>query len=152
MIPGFIDSMIPRFHVIFGIFIREVGGCWLSPGIQNDEGQGWEYLTQKSSLFRTPQKAASECSRHRFFSDFGRFLDAFWSHLVAFFLEKTEMGKVCLDCAGAYGSHVRPSRKCNFLWILPVFFWCSSQGPFFYNFLGAKSAKASKMALKRVPL
>ncbi len=62
------------------------------------------------------------------------------------------MEKVCLDCAGVYGSHVRPSRKLHFFKILPLIFWCFSQGTFFMHFLGAAAAKASKMAPKRVTL
>ncbi len=34
------------------------------------------------------------------------------------------MQKVCLDCAGVYGSHMGPPRKLQFGWILRIFsFW-----------------------------
>ena len=60
------------------------------------------------------------------------------------------MKKVCFDCAGVYGSHVRPARKLHFLKILPLIFWCFPQGAFFMHFLGAAAAKASKSGPKRV--
>ncbi len=71
---------------------------------------------------------------------------------VFFFHNKIKMEKVCLDCAGVYGSHVRPSRKLHVFKMLPLIFWCFSQGPFFMHFLGAAAAKASKIVPKRVAL
>ena len=67
------------------------------------------------------------------------------------FLKNIEMEKVCLDCAGVSGSHVGPSRKLYLFGILPLIFWCFSQGPFFLHFLGAAAAKVSKMSPNRVP-
>ena len=50
---------------------------------------------------------------------------AVWGHF-SFFSTRIEMAKVCLDCAGVYGSHVPPSRKLhccgNFTSHLLVFF------------------------------
>ncbi len=70
---------------------------------------------------------------------------------MAVFVKNTEIEKVCLDCAGVHGLHDRPSIKLYFLGILPLIFWCFSQGPFFTHFLGAAAAKATKMGPKRVP-
>ncbi len=71
---------------------------------------------------------------------------------MAVFHKTIKMEKVCLDCAGVYGAHVRPSRKVHFFKIVPLIFWCFPQGTFFMHFLGAAAAKVSKMAPKRVPV
>ncbi len=48
---------MPPFAIV-GIFFREVGGCWLGPGVWNDDSQTLSDLTEKSPLFQTPHKAA----------------------------------------------------------------------------------------------
>ncbi len=64
--------------------------------------------------------------------------------------EGIKIQKVCLDCAGVYGSHLRPARKLHFLKIVPLIFCCFLQGAFFLHLFGAADAKASKSCPKRV--
>ncbi len=142
---------MPPFAIV-GIFFREVGGCWLGPGVWNGECQGVPDLTLKSPIFRTPQKAVPRgpgIAFSRIFVDLGKLFEVMW---WLFFVKNIEMEKVCLDCAGVHGLHVRPSIKLYFLGILPLIFWCFSQGTFFMHFLGAAAANASKIVPKRVPL
>ena len=70
--------------------------------------------------------------------------------MVAVSGKTAEMKTACLDCTGVDGLHVRPSRKLYLLGILPLIFWCFSQGTFFLHFGGAAAAKASKNVPKRV--
>ena len=63
----------------------------------------------------------------------------FWSYKSQ---EGIKIEKVCLDCAGVYGSHVRPSRKLHFFKMLPLIFWCFSQGTFFSALLGRRERQS----------
>ncbi len=142
----------------------------LGPGVWNYDSQPLSPLTEKSPIFQTPQKTAPKdpgIAFSRICLDFWELLDVIWclcftkkmgKVCVGSFLRsfggllgpKIEMEKVCLDCAGASGSHVRPSTKTICSWIFPLMFWCFCQGPFFMHFGGSAGAKASKICPKRV--
>ena len=116
LIPWFLWNLCPQMppFAIVGIFFREVGGCWLGPGVRNDECQSVPDLTQKSLFFRTPQKAVPRgpgIAFSQMFIEFGKLFEVIW---WLFFSKNTDMEKVCLDCAGVYGLHIRPSRKLHF--------------------------------------
>ena len=103
LIPWFHDSWIPWFHdsmipcYLWNLYTRSGGCAWwtplpeivpfcdfsMSPGPLESI-----FFWPEQKCTPDPSKSASECSRHRFLSDFWRFLEAFWSHLVTFFLEK----------------------------------------------------------------
>ena len=96
LLPWFLDSMIPCSlpwflwnlwptmppFAINGIFFREVGGCWQGPLFWKVPGSDPLPPFPKSTLFWTPQKNGSECSRHHFLTDFCRFWSAVCSTSV----------------------------------------------------------------------
>ena len=123
------------------------GGLLAGPPPWNDDCQPLSPLTEKSPLFQTPQKAAPSdpgIAFSRICVDFGELFEVIW---LLFFTKK--IGKVCLDCAGVYGSHVRPSRKLHFFKMLPLIFWCFFPVGVFYALFGRRGRQSLKNGSKK---
>ena len=63
---------------------------------------------------------------------------------MAFLVNKVDMEKVCLDCAGVYGLHVRLPRKLHFLVTSPLSFLGFPHETFFLLFFDTAAAQSIK--------
>ena len=66
-----------------------------------------------------------------------------------FFGQAKEMEKVCLDCAGVYGSHVRPSRKLHFFGDFSSLFSVLVPGAVFSTFVRRRGRQSLQNGSKK---
>ena len=138
---------MPPFAIV-GIFFREVGDCWLGPGVWNGECQGVPDLTLKSPIFWTLKKrfqGAPASLFHGCLSILGSFLRSFGGC----FCQKHRNGKSVFGLRRRARIACPTFHKTILLGDFASHFLVFFQGPAFYTLFGRRGRQSHKNGPKK---